>query len=355
MRIGIYDPYLDDLGGGEKYMLKISECLSEDNVVNMFWDDSEILEKAKSRFNLNLDKVKVVPNIFKKSFLNKLKETGKYDALIILSDGSIPFSLARRTYLHIQQPLKNIDSGFKEKLKLKKISGIFCNSFYTKLFIDKEIGPIATVIYPPVDLKPKNLAKENIILHVGRFRVRETVTGIEDYKKQYIMVNAFKEMVDGGFKSWKFVLAVSVREGEEDKFDQLKKQAENYPIDFLINKSNDELWEIYSKAKIYWHASGFGEDLSLHPEAAEHFGISTVEAMGAGAVPVVINAGGQKEIVTDNENGLLWNELDELKNKTIKLTKDLELLERLSVGARNRAEFFAGERFCKEIKNLIMK
>ncbi len=355
MRIGVYDPYLDDLGGGEKYMLKICECLSEQHDVEIFWDEEKILEKAESRFNLNLARVKVTRNIFLNKFFSKVFQTKKYDILIILSDGSIPLSFAKKTYLHIQQPLKNIKPGFKEKLKMKKISGIFCNSLYTKSFLDKDLGSITKVVYPPVDLRPKQVKKENIILHVGRFRVKEVVTGIADYKKQFVMVEAFKEMVDKGFSNWRFVLGVSIREGEESKFNQLKEKAKGYPIEFLINKSNDQLWDIYSKAKIYWHASGYGEDLEASPELAEHFGISTVEAMGAGAVPVVINAGGQKEIVTDNENGYLWNDLGELKDKTTKLANDPKLLERLSIGSKKRAEFFAGERFCKEIKNLILE
>src|SRR6185369_8422589 len=110
---------------------------------------------------------------------------------------------------------------------------------------------------------------------------------------------AFKKMVDRErVNNWKFFLAASVRKDDEEKFAELQKSAQGYSIEFFINKTNDELWDLYGKAKIYWHASGFGEDLEKHPSYAEHFGISTVEAMGAGAVPVVLHAGGQKEIVT---------------------------------------------------------
>jgi glycosyltransferase involved in cell wall biosynthesis len=134
---------------------------------------------------------------------------------------------------------------------------------------------------------------------------------------------------------------------------ELYENKEGYPIEFLINKSNDELWEIYSKAKIYWHASGFGEDLVKHPEFAEHFGISTVEAMGAGAVPVVINAGGQKEIVTEKINGLLWESLDELEEKTLSLINNKDLLMKLSKKAKERAKDFNDDNFSKKINQII--
>ena len=50
MKIGIYDPYLDDLGGGEKYMMKIAQCLSEQNEVYVFWDNSADVKALKERY-----------------------------------------------------------------------------------------------------------------------------------------------------------------------------------------------------------------------------------------------------------------------------------------------------------------
>ena len=38
MKIGIYDPYLDDIGGGEKYMMSIAEVLSLENIVDVLLD-----------------------------------------------------------------------------------------------------------------------------------------------------------------------------------------------------------------------------------------------------------------------------------------------------------------------------
>lgn len=361
VRIGIFDPYLDDLGGGEKYMMTIATCLSEENDVDVFWENQNDVDKLVQRFSLDTSRLKLVPNIFssKVSFSKRFSESKKYDVIIILSDGSIPV-ISSRLFIHFQQPFPNIKRNFKNDLKKKKVNTFFVNSEFTKKFIDKEFGIDSKVIYPPVDLKPKEIKKENIILNVGRFRVRDVTiekNGIKapvgDYKKQSVMVKVFKEMVDSGFKDWKLIIATSVNERENDIFEEFKKQAEGYPIEFLVNKKNDDLWEIYSKAKIYWHASGYGEDLESHPEYAEHFGISTVEAMGAGAVPVVINAGGQKEIVTEGINGFLWNSLEELKNKTLRLVNDKQLLEKMSDKAKSRAQEFGGNRFEKQIKELL--
>jgi glycosyltransferase involved in cell wall biosynthesis len=148
-------------------------------------------------------------------------------------------------------------------------------------------------------------------------------------------------------------LASGVKEEDEEDFSTLEESAKGYPIEFLINSTKDELWSMYNRARIYWHASGYGEDLYRHPELAEHFGISTVEAMGVGVVPVVINAGGQKEIVEDGENGFLWNTLDELEEKTLLLTKDTVRWEKMSQACREKAKQFSKERFCHEVNLLL--
>ena len=353
MKIGIYDPYLDDMGGGEKYMLTVAACLSNDHDVTLFWDNPEDLTRVNQRFTVDISKINLASNIFSPevSSIKRILESRAYDVLIVLSDGSIPFVLSKKLFIHVQQPIPGAKTNIKTKFKLGRVNKIFCNSYFSKSFVDKQLGTDSQVIYPPVELHPKKTKKENIILHVGRFRVRNI--GTSDYKKQNVMIEVFKKMVKDGLKNWKFVLAVSVNQGDESSFEELKKKAPRSSIEFFVNKTNDELWDFYSKAKIYWHASGFGENLEEHPEFAEHFGISTVEAMGGGAVPVVINAGGQKEIVEDNVSGFLWNTLSELEEKTMLLVGEDKILETMSKEAVKRAKDFAGNRFCEEIKRMV--
>ncbi len=355
MRIGIFDPYLDDLGGGEKYMMTVAACLSKMHDVTVFWDNEEDFNAIKKRFNLSLENVKIRKNIFSPhvSFFQKTKEFRNYDAFVILSDGSIPFVFPKKLYLHLQQPLpSNTSSNFKDNIKRRHISAIFYNSQFTKKYNDPFFpGVKAEVIYPPVSFKNTDQKKGNSIMHVGRFRVRNMASG--DYKKQGFMIESFKKLVDEGLKEWKFVLASSVKNEDEEAFEKLKQNAKGYPIEFYINKTNEEIFALYNKAKIYWHASGFGEDIEKHPELAEHFGMSTVEAMGAGAVPIVINSGGQKEIVTNEKNGLLWNTADELLEMTKRLATNEKMWHELSKNAILRAKDFSEERFSQDIQHLI--
>lgn len=354
MKIGIYNPYLDDLGGGEKYMMSIAECLSKNHGVTVFWDRKADIDELLQRFSLDLSRVKLAKNIFSRrvNIFERLLSTIGFDAIIVLSDGSIPFSLSKKLFVHFQAPILNANiNTLRNKIKIARVNKFFCNAYYTKFYVDKEFGIDSVVLYPPVNMHTKEVKKENIILHVGRFRVKKVKIG--DYKKQDVMIDAFKKMVKKGLEKWRFVLAVGVTDEDRVLFSSSQEIAKGFPIEFLVNRNNQELWDIYSRAKIYWHASGYGEDLEKHPEYAEHFGISTVEAMGAGAVPVVIKAGGQKEIVKDGKNGFLWDTLEELQEKTLRLVHDQILWDRLSKEAKKRAQFFSGRRFCEELEKII--
>ena len=75
--------------------------------------------------------------------------------------------------------------------------------------------------------------------------------------------------------------------------------------------------------------------------------------MGSGCVPVVINAGGQKEIVTDKKNGFLWSSLEELQKLTESLIKSPNTLKSISEKSKERAKDFGPDVFEEKIMQLI--
>lgn len=349
MKIGIYDPYLDTLGGGERYILSIASCLKEKHKVSLFWDDSQILKKASVRFGIDVKDINLTRNIFLSgSFIGKLLETRNYDVIFYMSDGSIPTLLSEKNILIFQFPVNWINgNNFLTKLKLSKIAHIICYSDFVKKFLDKTFSIKATVLSPAVHSVEKNIKKENVILTVGRF------TKAVNTKKHEILIDVFKKLYDGGLLDWKLIIIGSVLPGEEDYVEALRKKTKDYPIEIIENSSFDSLVNYYNKAKIYWHASGFGEDLEKYPEKAEHFGISTVEAMSAGTVPVVFNGGGQKEIVKNKINGFCWNSLNELSSLTEELIGNQKLWQEISKKALERAKDFNNNRFCQQLEDLI--
>lgn len=354
MKIGIYTPYLNTLTGGEKYILSIASCLAKNHSVDIFWDDKTILDKASKKFSMSFDGIQIKPNIFtnQTSLFQRLKATRLYDRIIVLSDGSIPLVASKELILHFQFPVEwvNATSPFT-RIKMRRASKVICNSYFTKKYIDRKFNIKSFVLYPPSDINTGPIPeKDNLILTVGRFSILPNGT---DFKKLSVLVSAFKEFQKKRLKGWKLAIVTSVLPENEKEFDEFEKKIGSQYIEVHKNIPFTEISKLYGKAKIYWHATGFGEDLERYPDRAEHFGIATVEAMSYGAVPIVINAGGQKEIVEDEKNGFLWDTEQELIKDTHKVATDLKLFEELSAEAYKSSKQFSKDRFCEDLDHVI--
>jgi len=341
MKAAIYNPYLDTLGGGERYTIGVARVLvAKDFRVDIEWKETSIKEKLEKRFGVDLSKV---------NFIENINRGDGYDVCFWVSDGSIPILRARKNLLHFQVPFKDVDGKtLLNRMKFFRIDKIICNSYFTKEFIDREYGVESIVIYPPVDVekfRPKK--KEDLIFSVGRF------SQLEQAKRQDVLIRAFKKFFDSGYHDWKLVLAGGTEIGVGDYVKRLRKSAKDYPIRILESPSFSQIKELYGKAKIFWMASGYGIEEKKNPEKVEHFGITTVEAMAAGAVPIIFAAGGHKEIVADGENGFLWKERGELLKKTKRVIGDSKLLKSLSLKARKDSRVYEYERFDTQISEII--
>ena len=351
MKIGIHSPYLDSLSGGERYMLTMAEYLSKNHSVDIFWDNKTLKKKIFERLSLDISKTRFIDNIFssKKNLLKKLILTRKYDLIIFLSDGSIPLSLAKKNILHFQQPFVNINGkSLMNKLRLRRFQTIICNSKFTKQYIDKVYEVNSQVVYPPVDIeKFSSGKKKNLIFSVGRF-----TTHLFN-KKQKEMIQIFQKALPQ-FKEWKLILAGGFLDQDKEHFKEVRKSIiKKKSIQLLTNISFEKIKKHYLEAKIYWHAMGFNEDKQKTPMAMEHFGMTTVEAMAAGCVPIVFDGGGQKEIIKHGENGFLWKNEKELIDYTLKIVNDNSLREKMSREAIKRSRDFSKEKFCQKIDRLI--
>ncbi|HUW22056.1 MAG TPA: glycosyltransferase family 4 protein [Candidatus Bathyarchaeia archaeon] len=352
MKAVLFDPYLDTLGGGERYFLTLASYLTDMNwQVDILWPDMNTIKKAQQIFAIDTERVKILdinPNEIK--LLKKIEIMRKYDLSFFISDGSIPFLFAKKNFLHFQVPFHNIRRNkLAELIKFKFINEIISNSYFTKLFIDKQYSIKSQVIYPPVTVDKLSPGKKsNIILSVGRF------TDLLHNKRQDVLINIFIRLIASRKDSWKLVLAGNDKEGK--KFvENLKKASLGYPIEVLTNVSFTQISELYRRAKIFWSATGYGIDEGKSPEQVEHFGITTVEAMAAGCVPIVVGKGGQKEIIDSGRNGFLWNNIDEAQTFTRQLIEDEILWQKLSQNAVYESQKFSKDRFCKSYEKIIEK
>ena len=84
----------------------------------------------------------------------------------------------------------------------------------------------------------------------------------------------------------------------------------------------------------------------------EHFGMTTVEAMSAGCIPVVIDKGGQREIVAEG-CGFRWNTLSELVARTEELVLGGEHIEKIRKNARERAQLYSKSAFTARLRGIL--
>lgn len=350
MRVGIFDPYLDTLGGGERYILSIASLLLGKHSVTLFWNDGAIIEKAESKFNISLKGLRQDKNIFAPgiSTSQRLLNSVRYDVIFYISDGSIPSLLSRKVVPIVQYPVgSHLSDSIVSSVKLINTKFILCYSEFVKQFLDKEFSKPVHVLYPPVKKIPQRLTKEKIILSVGRF-----TRGKNTKKQEYLIDFFIKHKMH--FQGWKLIFIGSVLEEDRGYVEELKTMASSTnSIEFLVDVSYAVLSRYYASARIYWHAAGIGEDSSIHPEAFEHFGISIVEAMSAGCVPIVYKAGGPVEIISEGVSGYFFDESNDLFHKTKSLMGDARLWQKLSDAAIERSEYFSPEKFGSRLRELL--
>lgn len=343
MKIGFYNPALDSLSGGERYMLTLASHWAKHHDVWVFWNDDTILEKAEKRLNIDLSEVKITQNIFlEKNILRKVILTRQYDLVFVVTDGSIPTTFARRNLLHFQIPFSHLQTL---PWKLGRYNTMVCNSYFTKNNLDRKIGNDAIVIYPPVAPIIGKATRENIILSVGRF------SSYFQTKKQEVLIASFqKAQNQGTLNGWKLVLAGGLLPSDSAHFHKLVKQAQGLSIELIPNITYEKLTDYYKKSRLYWHASGFGE---TDPSLMEHFGITTVEAMSAGCVPISYDGGGQPEIISHGKNGMLWNTADELIAYSLDVVNDTGQYKKMQQEAIVRAKAFRPEIFCAAFDRIL--
>lgn len=341
MKACIYNPYLDTLGGGERYTMSFAKVLLNQGYdVDIEWKDESIIKKLEDRFGIDLNGINVVENI---------KVGDGYDLCFWVSDGSIPLMHGRVNVIHFQVPFHNVKGrSLLNRMKLFRVGKIVCNSNFTKEVIDKEFGIKSIVIYPPVDtesFKPKH--KENLILYVGRF------SRILQSKGQEILISAFKNFYDGGHTDWKMILAGGMEVGAGEFLRELKNLSNGYPIEIIESPSFAKLKDLYGTSRIFWSAAGFGQDEKETPERMEHFGITAVEAMKSGAVPFLYDGGGHKEIVKDGVNGYLWKDINGLVERTAEIVNNKQFRS-FEVSSKSTANQFSFTRFEKEVVSYIL-
>jgi len=395
--VGIYKLHLGADGGGDKRALALAEHLGARHNVRLFTGETPDVPALERYFGVDLSRVRFVvfdrsrrhlaaaSNLFRwrrpgqvATRLNKTLQIRPH-ALDVFINNSYPSNfvcparrgiymcmfphppdrgregpgLARRAYHSLMDAAERSLMGRPAPDALASYSVITANSLYTKEWIQRRWGRDSEVVYSACDSAGPADAKEKIILHVGRFS-GDGGAEVHD-KRQDVLLEAFRRMCGAQRGGWRLHFAGSVpaRGSSSAYAARLAEAAGGLPVSFHFNAELETLRGLYRRAAVYWHATGYGFDAESYPAKQEHFGMTTVEAMSAGAVPVVLNSGGQREIVTHGDDGFLWNDPAELTNYTTRLMEDESLRARMSARAAASSARFSRETFAESVNRIV--
>jgi len=222
-------------------------------------------------------------------------------------------------------------------------SGItVANSKFSQGVIEKFLGKKALVVNPPVIssriLSHVNVRnRKNIVVTVSRFRSAkglEIIPQIASYLKDYEFV----------------LIGIADREAErclKELFEAFERYQVQNRVHVFKNKPLSFTVSALSTAKVF-----------LHTQSTEAFGMSIVESMAAGCVPIVPRSGGPWFDILDQkqgEYGFSYESVREAAEIIERLAEDEDLWEEVSVRARERALVFDGSVFEREIFGVAEK
>ncbi len=364
--VAVYDNALHFIGGAQKYGCTIAQSLQEICEVTLISHKKVTLSQLQNWYGLDLNKcrTKVIKLPF---FETRKQQKSTFDAGEVDLKGENPFhviSMESGEYdmfinncmLEMVYPLSNISEficHFPERERSRffhadKYSHIICNSQYTGDWVSRKWGlKPHEILYPPVDMMDfsKDVKKEKTILSVSRFELSGKKQQLEMLNIFARMLHAYPEKTEG----WKMVIAGGSVE-RNPYLERVRKAARSLPaekIDLKVDISLSELKELYRRAGIFWHLTGLEQ---IDPERAEHFGITTVEAMQNRCASVVYREGGQKEIIEDRVSGLFFNTREELINRTLELMDSASLRKDIGRAAYERGKEFTKKNFLRKAR-----
>jgi glycosyltransferase involved in cell wall biosynthesis len=358
--VGLFSPYNMIPGGGEKYLLSIAQALGHD------YDPCLVTPEKYSRIRvatiaraleLSLGRLRLIT-------IKELEAEDKFDVWIAMGNAIVPPSPPRgkKNVFILQFPFPT-DQGTIDRTRSwldgYDMAVVYSQYAYERVaelyksmgVADKEVQIVA----PPVSIAGRQQPmskRRGSILSVGRF-----FSGWH-CKNQHLMIEAFRKLTETlKGEPLELRLAGSLHPERENReyFAKCKLLAEGLPVYFHLDATPAELRDLYSSASIYWHATGLGADLASNPEKAEHFGITVVEAMASGCIPVVFSQGGPAEIVENGVSGLTFSNQAELLSSTAAVICewDTERVEAARNAAISRARVFDIQYFNDSWRSLI--
>ncbi len=169
---------------------------------------------------------------------------------------------------------------------LMKNTLVLTNSEYTRKAILKAFSVDAKILYPPVDV---DIFREAALDSNQREDMVIVISRIAPDKQIENAIEVARIMRGRGIGKG-MIIAGNLHLYDHQYYQELKNMIADYDLpDYVSLQTNisfNQLLQLMQLAKVYFH-----------PRIDEHFGISIVEAMASGLLPVVSNIGGHTEFV----------------------------------------------------------
>ena len=324
MKIAIVHDWLVSYRGGERVLNAISSLFPQAPIYTLVYSKTKVPESISKK-------------IFKASFLQKIpgierfyrnflpifpvaSETlldKKYDLIISVSSAVAKSVNTRgaKHWCYINSPMRYIWDRFDDYFgpkrvghlasnlffkplswylqkydvyTSKRVNNFVCNSDFVRNRVLKYYKREAEVIYPPVDIDKFSLSTNNKEYYLF-------LSALVCYKKADHAILACNKLKK------KLVVA-----GNGPELNHLKRIADSRYITFINNVSDDQIQNVYSKAK------------ALIFPGIEDFGIVPVEANAVGIPVIGLNIGGLSETQTNDTCQFYNNQtVDSLANSIL--------------------------------------
>lgn len=358
MKIAIVHEWLSTLGGSERILIEALKLYPQADVFALTHFPENFVETPLENIQVKTSFLQKIPNV--KNLYRKLLpimplaieslDVSRYDLVISLSHAvahgvkthknqkhvsyiSTPMRYAwhmQDDYLRLHQlnkPLVHSIAKFTlgilrrwDKHASKRTGVFIANSKWTALHIKEAWSRDSQVIYPPVDVKRFNPAKERDDFYLFVSRLVPYKMGIE-------IVKAFNQL--------KLPLIIV---GDGAEYARLQKIAEEN-IQLLGYQTDEFVTDLMNRAKAFVYM------------ATEDFGIAMAEAQAAGCPVIAYAKGGASEIVRDGESGLLFKE--QSSASLVEAVKQFEQMKLSSGVACKNASRFSSERFREEFAKIV--
>jgi glycosyltransferase involved in cell wall biosynthesis len=313
LKVGVFYPTLNVYGGGEFVALALANALAQNNHQVILFTNSDVDPAAIKNFfgetlHPSIQTIQQKTNFasrglldFYQTIFHSYVAKSKCDTFVDCFTNCI-FPWTSVSYIHFPYlnkysfstrfpylasphllPVGTIPHVIYEKnLARYDDKLVLANSYYTANEVRKYSQKTVDVLYPPFSSSISAIGKtatkdpqENLVITVSRFdsnKLLERIPLIASQTNSNIKYAVVGRLYNKG--------TISNLESLVKKYDLVDR------VKFYPNASAEQKIALLKKAKVY-----------LHTMIGEHFGISIVEAMALGCIPITHDSGGMKEFV----------------------------------------------------------